>query len=214
MDAVFLGYLTAHVGGDNGLDEGGVRRHGARLASGGDDVVEQQHTHLVAGDGAILPVLAADHGAHAVGVRVGADDEVAADLLGEVHGEVEALRVLRVGAHDRGEVAVYDHLLRLREQVLHAEAAQRLRHQLVARAVEGRVDYLELVGDLLHDGLVDGHAHDVGEEGLVRLRTDDLDKPACHGLVKAQALHVVEDVELAHLGGDGGGVLRRELGAV
>ena len=55
------------------------------------------------------------------------------------------------------------------EQVLHAQAAQSLGHELVAAAVEGRIDDFELVRHLAHHGGVYAHLHDLAEEGLVRL---------------------------------------------
>ena len=80
--------------------------------------------------------------------------------------------------------------------------------------MEGRIDYLELVRDLLDHGLVYRHGHDILEEGLVSLSAYYLDQAGSHGLVKAQALHVVENVYLRHLLSDGSGVLRGQLSAV
>ena len=80
--------------------------------------------------------------------------------------------------------------------------------------MEWRIDDLELIRDLFHHGLVDGHGHDVLKESLVRLRADDLNEAGGRGLLKTHELHIVENVELAHLCGDGGCVLRRELCAV
>jgi hypothetical protein len=97
-----------------------------------------------------------DHDAHAVGIRVGADDEVHAVFLGQLHRQIEALGILRVGGDHGGEVAVDDHLLRHAQQVLDAQRPQRLRHQLVAAAVERRVDELEGVRHPGHRGPVVG----------------------------------------------------------
>ena len=89
-----------------------------------------------------------DHNADAVGIRIGADDEVAADLLGKVDGQIKTLGILRVRAYHRREGAVHDHLLRDRGYVLDAQALEGFGDKLVARAVEGCVDDFELVGNL------------------------------------------------------------------
>ena len=145
MDAVFLRHHSGHAGGDDAGQSAGVFRQGAGGLLGADHIVQQQHAHLVAADGDIL-VPGADHGADAVGVRVGADDQVAAHLAGQVDGQIEALGIFRVGAFHRGEAAVDDHLLFHGVQVLDAQALQGFGHQLVAAAVEGGVDDFELVG--------------------------------------------------------------------
>ena len=213
-DAVALGHLAGHLGGDDGLEEVGIFRHLARPAHGADQVIQQQHAGLVAGDGDELAVRAADHNAHTVAVRVGAQDEVRTHLVGQLDGQIEALRVLRIGGGHRGKRAVQHHLLLYAVQVLHTQAAQGLRHQLPAAAVEGGVYHLEAVGYLGDGGTVIDHSHDVGHEHLVRLLTQKGDKTGLHRVVKGHALHAGEDVDLLQTGGDGGGVLGRQLRAV
>ena len=98
--------------------------------------------------------------------------------------------------------------------MLHAQAAQGLRDELVAGAVEGGVNHLEGVGHLLHRGLVVDLTHDVGEELLVGLSPHDGDQALLHRLVVVHALDGGEEVQLLHLLGDGLGVVGGELGAV
>ena len=94
------------------------------------------------------PLLAADHDAHPVAVRVGTQDEVRPHLVGQVNGQIEALGVLRIGGGHRGEIAVQHHLLLDAVQVLHAQAPQGLRYQLPAAAVEGGINDPELIGSI------------------------------------------------------------------
>ena len=99
-------------------------------------------------------------------------------------------------------------------QVLDAQTPQGLRHQLPAAAVERGVDHLEGVGHLGHGLAVVDHGHDLFHKGAVRLLAHDLDETGLHRLLEVHALHAGEDVDLFQLGGDGVGVLGRQLGAV
>ena len=152
--------------------------------------------------------------AHPVGVGVGAQDEVGPLLLGDVHGQIEALGVLRVRGGHRGEVAVQHHLLGHAEYMLHSKAAQGLGDQLIAAAVEGGVHHLEAVGHPGHHRLVVGHGHHVGQELLVRLLPHQGDHAAGGRLVVGHSLGAGEHVQLAHLGGHLLGMLGGQLGAV
>ena len=155
-----------------------------------------------------------DHDAHPVAVRVSAQDEVHVILPGQVDGQIEALRVLRVGGDHGGEVAVDHHLLGLTDQVLDAQGPQCLRHQLVAAAVEGSVHQLEGVRHLGHGFLVVNHGSDVGHKLSVRLFPHGLNEAGLHRLVEVHAPDAIEDVDLFQSSGDGVGVVRGQLGAV
>ena len=214
MDVVILADAAHQLRGDDRGETYGIGRERAVGAFGGDDIVHQQAADLIAGDGVILVVLAADHDTDAVGIGVGGDDEVAAHLLGEVDREIEALGVFRVRAHDGREAAVEHHLLLDGDDVLHAEAVQRFRHQTPAAAVERGVDDLEIVRDTVHDLGGDGHGKHFLEEGLVGLLAEELDHVGGERLVEGHALDILEDVELAHQLCYLGCVLRGQLRAV
>ena len=158
--------------------------------------------------------MVAHHDAHAVTVRVGTQNKVGAHLVRQLDGQIEALGIFRVGGVHSGEVAVQHHLLLHAVQVLDAQTPQRLRHQLPAAAVERGVDHLEGVGHLRHGFPVIDHGHDILHEGAVRLLAHELDEAGLHRLVKVHALDAGEDVDLLQLGGNGVGVLGRQLGAV
>ena len=111
VEAVRLRHGARHLGRDDSLERGGIRGQLARTLHRTDQIVEQQHARLVAGDGLELALLVAHHDTDAVAVGVGAEDEVDVVLLGKVDGEVEALGILGVRGHDGREIAVDDHLL-------------------------------------------------------------------------------------------------------
>ena len=54
VDIICLAHGAGHAGGDNGGQHAGVFRHGAGGLSRADDVVDEQHAELVAGDGNIV----------------------------------------------------------------------------------------------------------------------------------------------------------------
>ncbi len=80
--------------------------------------------------------------------------------------------------------------------------------------MEGGVYHLEGVGHLVHRRLVVDLTHDVGEELLVGLFAHDGDQARLDGLVIVHPLNGVEEIQLLHLLGDGGGVVGGQLGPV
>ena len=154
------------------------------------------------------------HDADPVAVRVGAQNEVHVILFGQIDGQIEPLRVFRVGRDHRGEIAVDDHLLRHGDQVLDAQRGQRLRHQLVAAAVEGGVDQLEGVRYFGNGLTVVDHGGDIGHELPVRFVTHGLNETALYGFLKVHPLHTVKNVDLLQPLGDGVGVVGGKLRAV
>ena len=212
--AVLVRSRARHLGGDDTLEHLRVRRHGVRQLARGDDVVDQQNAHLVAGQGDIVAGLVLEHNAGAVGVRVGADNEVNVVLLCQLDGEREAFLVFRVGVLDRREVAVDLHLLGLADNVLVAQAAEDLRHQAVARAVERRVDQLEVVRDLLYAVRVDRNLDDLAEVSFVGLGAQNADHAAFYEPVVIAGAHAGENIGRGHLLGDHVGLGGRQLRAV
>ena len=206
MHAVCLGNGTGHLGRDQTAHGAGRGRHGAGRLSGLNDIVQKEDAHLVSGDGDILAVFVTNHGSDAVRVRVGTDDQVAVDLLGKIDAQIEALRVLGVGALHRGEAAVQHHLLLDGVDVLHAQALQSLGHQFIAAAVEGSVDDAELVRNRPDCLRIDGLAHDLLKEGLVRLDPDDGDLPVLDGFGIVAGLVAGENIRLGHPRCDGVGI--------
>ena len=213
-NAVLLRRGARHLGRDDGLEHRRVRRHGVRQLARGDDVVDQQHADLVAGQGDVFAGLVLQNDAGAVRVRVGADDEVNVILPGQLDGEREAFLVFRVGVLDRREVAVDLHLLGLADNVLVAQAAEDLGHQTVARAVERGVDQLKVVRDLLYAVRVDRNLDDLAEVGLVGLGAQDADHAVLHEFIVIAGAHAGEDIGRGHLLGDHVGLSGRQLRAV
>ena len=63
--------LSHHLGGDDGGQSVGVLTQRASTLLCANEVVQQQHTSLVAGENLELTLGVAYHHAHSVGVRVG-----------------------------------------------------------------------------------------------------------------------------------------------
>ena len=211
---VRLRHGARHFGCHDGLERGGVFRQLACALHRADEIVKQQNARLVAGDRLKFALTVAHHDADAVAVGVGAEDKVDVVLLGKVNGEIEALGILRVRGDDRGEVAVDDHLLGHAEKVLDAKLCKRLGYELVAAAVEGRVDELKVARDFFDGIIVVDHAHDVGHEALVAVRAEHRDETLLHRLVKVHGRNARENVDCLEFSCDGGGVLGRQLCAV
>ena len=100
---------------------------------------------------------------------VGPQDQVGVHFLGQLLGQGEALRRLRIGGLHGGEGAIDDHLLRHAVEVLHPQLAQDIRDLLVSRAVEGGVHHGEGVRHLGHTGLVVDLGQDVLQECFIGL---------------------------------------------
>ena len=98
--------LLAHVHGDARLDHDRVGRHLAVLHTLAADIIQQQHTRLVAGQQLVLPCLVLDSDAHTVTVGVSCQQQVSVALLGILHAQRHSLFDLRVGVRAGREVSV------------------------------------------------------------------------------------------------------------
>ena len=98
--------------------------------------------------------------------------------------------------------------------MLHAQTLQHLGDQLIARAVEGGVDHLEVVRHLLHYSLVGDLGHDAGKESLVGLLAHEDDLAGGESFVIIDGLIAGEHVQFAHLLCHLVGVLRGQLCAI
>ena len=70
--AVALRHLPGHFRGDDGFEGHGVGGHLPGALHGADQIIQQQHAGLVAGDGLELALMVPHHDADPVAVRVGA----------------------------------------------------------------------------------------------------------------------------------------------
>ena len=214
MDSVCLRDDACHRRGDDAAQGAGRLRHRAGRLAGLDDVVKKQNTHLVAGDGDIFTVGIADHGSDTVGVGIRTDDEVAVHFLGQVHRQIEAFRILRVRANDCREIAVDHHLFGHRINMLHSQALQRFGNQLVAAAVERRIDNAELIRHCLDGIRVNSLLHDLLKEGLVGFLADHGDLAVFDCFFVIAGLEAGEEVCLRHAFCNCVGLLRGQLSTV
>ena len=210
VDAVRLADRSGHAGGNDACYRARVLWHGAGGLLRLDDIVEQEYAHLVAGYGDIF-VAAANHGADTVGIWVGSDYQIASDLLCKVDREVEALRIFGVRAGNGREAAVDDHLLRHGVEMLYSQAVQHFGDELIAAAVERRVDDLEFVRNVGDGLLVDSHPEHLLHEQFVGLFAEYLDPAGLYGFVVIAGLEAREHVNGFHLLCNGLSLLRREL---
>ena len=118
VDVVDGANFVHHLGGDDGGQSVGVLTQRASTLLCANEVVQQQHTSLVAGEDFVLTLGVAHHHAHSVGVRIAAHNEVTTIFLGQLHCQGKPFRILRIGGDHRGEVAVNDHLFRHAQYML------------------------------------------------------------------------------------------------
>lgn len=101
FDAVFDGDGVLHGAGDEGFQEDGATAVGvvedAEIEHGFDAIPGDEGTGLVASEEDHFTSGIADADAHAVAVRVGANDNVCAFFVGEIDGHLEGGGVLWVG---------------------------------------------------------------------------------------------------------------------
>ena len=150
-------------------------------------------------------------GAHAVGIRVGSNDQVGLDLLGKVERQLQRLAELGVGVLARGEVAVGVGLLGHDGDVVHANLLEDARDALHARTVERRVDNLVALGRLEAG---DGDLLDGLDEGVENLLRRPLDEALLDALVEVHHLDAAKDGRLGNGGADLIGCLVGNLAAV
>ena len=207
LDALLVGDLADQLGGHDGLHHELVALQLAELLLVRDDVPREHHGRLVAVQDHPLALVVAAHNGEAVGIRIAGDDEVGAHLVAQLHAHGHGLGVLGVGRDDGREVAVDDHLLGHDVDVLEAPRAQAQRDDDAARAVQGRIDDVQVLlaqdDVLVHHGLLDGR-----QVVIVHLAADDLDE-----VLVGHELHVL-DLHLVHLVDDARVVRGQHLGAV
>ena len=80
------------------------------------------------------------HCGNSVRIGICSDYQVRTDFFSKVNSKIKTFRIFRIRADNCGEIAGYHHLLLHRIEMLDAQRRQRLRHQLVAAAVERCID--------------------------------------------------------------------------
>ena len=170
------------------------------------DIIQQQHTGLVAGQQLVLPCLVLDGDAHTVAVRVGCQQQVGVALLGILHTQCHSLFDFRVGIRAGGEISVRLLLLLDHGDVGIAHFFQGAGHRLQAGAVQRTVHDGCVLVDLL--AKQDRLSLDLFHKGGVDLVRDVLDTAVCHACFKIAGLDVRKDIQLLDFGQD----LRSGLG--
>ncbi|OJG25599.1 hypothetical protein RR47_GL001648 [Enterococcus columbae DSM 7374 = ATCC 51263] len=195
--AVMSSNLLAHIHGDDRLDHNRVGRHLAVLYTLAANVVQQQHTGLVAGQQLILACLVLDSDAHTVTVGVGCQQQVGIALLGILHAQCHSFLDLRVRVRAGQEVAIRLLLLLDHRDVAVAHLLQGASHRLQTGAIQRAV----------HDGHIlinlftkqNRLTLDLFHEGGVDLIRDVLDAAVCHACFKITGLDVCKDIQFFNL---------------
>ena len=189
--------LFAHIHSNDCLYHNRVRRHLAVLYTLTANIIQQQHTRLVAGQQLVLPCLVLDGNTHAVTVGVGRQQQVGVALLGIFHAQRHCFLDLRVGVGAGREVAVRLLLLIDHRNVGVAHLLQSACHRLQTGAVQRAVHDSHILIDFLakQNRLALDLLHECGVD-LVR---DVLDAAVCHTCFKIAGLDIGKDVQLLDL---------------
>ena len=190
--------LFAHIHGNDCLYHNRVRRHLAVLYTLTANIIQQQHTRLVAGQQLVLPCLVLDGDTHTVTVGVGRQQQVSITLLGILHAQCHGFLDFRVGVRAGREVAVRLLLLLDHRDVGVAHFLQGAGHRLQPGAVQRAVyDGYILINFFAEQ---DGLALDLLHKGGIYIVWDVPDAAVCHTCFKIAGLDVCEDVQLLDFG--------------
>ena len=184
LDAVCRADLGGKLAGNDAFDNVRVVWHGVGLTVRRDDIVHQQGAHLVAGNGGKGAVGRAGHHANTVGVGVGGNDKVGANLICKCDPEGKDVGILGIRLFDRGKIPVDHHLLIYRVKMLQTDAAHDFGNQLVPGSVQGRIDDLQAVCHVFHRGRIDRLLFNRREVFFVDFRPNDANDAAFYRRIK------------------------------
>ena len=202
-----LGHLVGQRGGNDGLAHDGVLGHGPLLDTASADIIQQQHTHFVAGEQLIAAVLALDGNAHTVGIGVGGQHQVGTGLFGQFQTQAQCLKNFGVGIRAGGEVAVRVLLLGHNGDIGDADVLQHMGDGHQAGTVQRAVNQLQACG--LADAGTDGAGLDGFVQGINAIIAHVFDQSLGHAVLKGDQLGAGEDIGLLDLGIDD---IRRLIG--
>ena len=147
--AIVLRNALCQIYGNDGFYQHGILRHFAVLLLLGTEIVQQQQTHLIAGEEHIVP-LGVFHGdTYPVAVRIRSQQQIRVLFPGVPQAQLHGLPNFRVGIGAGGEPAVRLFLLLHHGDVGIAQFLQGPKHRLPACPVEGRIDDGHIVGGLV-----------------------------------------------------------------
>ena len=205
---------SGKLGGNDGLDSIRMLGHAVGFLVCGQNIVKQQSTHLVAGNGLKGAVCGSGHDAHAVCVGVGCHDQVAAYAVSDLDTQLKYLRIFGVGLGNGGEVAVNDHLLGNGVEVLKPNALHDLGNELMTRAVQRGIYDGKIIGNSLDCIGIDRLRNYLCQILFIGLLAQHDNQAVCNSLVKVCKLDVLKNVQRLHGCADGISVLGGQLCAV
>ena len=169
-------------------------------------IIGEERANLVARQQLHFPGGAAHSHAHAIAVGIGGDDEVGLVLVGQLNGQAQGLRILRVGGLDRGEGAVKT-ILGRDDFKMETESLEHRLGDNTARPVDRGEDNAQGLRVADQAGL-DDQGLEARHVGFVNLRAEDGDfagrtfRPG-RGRFAADGVHFGNDaasVRFHHLG--------------
>ena len=142
--SVMGGNLLAHIHRHDSLDHDRVGRHLTVLDALTANVIQQQHTCLVAGQQLILPSPILDSNTHTVTIRVSCQQQVSVALPGILHAQCHCFLDLRIRVRTGRKVSVWLLLLLDHRNVSVTHLLQGAGHWLQPRTIQRAV----------HDGYI------------------------------------------------------------
>ena len=215
VQAVVFRDASREVRRDDRGDERRILGHRVREPALPEDVFRDQHAGHVAGETDVLAglrILRVD--AETVRVGIGREDDVSVLFLRELECQREGLRILGVRIIQRREVAVGLFLLRNDVDLLEAELLQDARDGDEARAVERRVDDLDVVRHLADDFGMDDLLLQRFHVRVVDFLAEVLQKALLQRFLFGHRLHVFKALNCVDFRDDTGVMRRRHLRAV
>ena len=155
-----------HIGGNNGGHGHRMGGHGAVGLAYPADVIQQQHTHLVAGDQPVATLPVRHSGTHPVTVGVGAEHQIGVHGIAQLQAGFHGLPDLGVGVRTGGKVSVRLFLFGNNGHLGHAHPVQQHFYRLQTAAVQWRVDQLQ-AGYIIARAQCQYGVHKVGQAPVV-----------------------------------------------
>ncbi|EAU68212.1 hypothetical protein STIAU_7739 [Stigmatella aurantiaca DW4/3-1] len=182
----------------HGRDDGGGHVGLGLLRPLGEQVMPQQHPHLVAGEHAQRPVLVPRHHRQPVRIRIIGEDQVRLVALGGGDGEIHRARLLGVGKAHRGKGAIWLLLLGHGVEPREAGGLHGPLHPHPAHPVHGGVDN----GERLRPPSMQAQPEDGLEVRLAHRLRDVAPEASRPGLGGGQQPHLIGRLHRVDGGGD------------
>ena len=205
LHSVLLSHRGGHIRGNNGRYSHRILRHGPLLVSAAADIVQQQHTHLIAGHQLILSACG-NRNSHPVAVRVRSQQKVRLHRFAQGQAPLHCLPNFRVRIRAGWEIAVGLFLLRHHGHIRDSDFLQNSGHTLQACTVQRRIHQLQRLNVLaLFVGMLQGLRFDGLDEAVQRILSDHTDQAGRLAVLKRHSPNPFKNIHrfdaVLHRGG-------------